>query len=205
MVRAFQQIKWEDRFLGDTGEVCLITVDGTTFRISEPRPFKKETNKIWYDQKTKKVSICYEIGVSIKTGRIVWFNGPYPAGWGPDLKIFNQKLIKLCIPLEKVMVNRNYRDSPRAYTKKHVVKYICREAYTLTPEYMAIWQALACHETINGRLKNWACLSQVHRRDRTKHDILFCAVLVITQLEILSPGYLPFEAGKDYHQKEKMF
>ena len=122
--------------------------------------------------KIKKTGICYEIGVSSKTGRIVWFNGPYPAGWGPDLKIINQKLIKLHIPLEKVMADRKYRDSPLAYTKKHVVKYICREAYTLTPEYMAISRALACHETINGRLKNWACLSQVYRHDR-KNTIFF--------------------------------
>ena len=80
-MKFYQQIKWEERYEGDTGEICLITVDGTTFRIYEPRPFKKEYNKIWYDQETKTAGVCYDISLCIKTGKIVWFNGPYPAGW----------------------------------------------------------------------------------------------------------------------------
>ena len=205
MVYNFQHIRWEDRFLGDTGEVCLVTVDGTTFRIWEPRPFKKEHNKIWFDQKTKKAGVCYEIAISIKTGRIVWFNGPYPAGWGPDLNIFNHKLIKLLLPFEKIMADRNYRDSASAYTKKHVTKYVCRETYTLKPEYMAISHALSRHETINGRMKNWGCLDQVYRHDRSKHHILFSAILVMTQMEILSPGPFPFESGNNYDHKHGIF
>ena len=54
----YQQIKWEERYEGDTREICLITVDGTTFCTYEPRTFKKEYNKIWYDQKTKAAGVC---------------------------------------------------------------------------------------------------------------------------------------------------
>ena len=66
MVRAFQQIKWEDPYLGDTGEICLITVDGTTFRISEPRPFKKETKKYGMTKKQRRSAFVTRLEFQLK-------------------------------------------------------------------------------------------------------------------------------------------
>ena len=44
--------------------------------------------------------------------------------------------------------------------------------------------ARARQETVNGRLKNWGCLTQIFRHDRNKHHLVAKAALVMTQLSI---------------------
>ena len=66
--------------MADPGQRCKITVDGTDFRIQEPSPFDPK----WYSHKFRGPGLRYEIGVCIKTGWIVWVNGPFPAGAWPD-------------------------------------------------------------------------------------------------------------------------
>ena len=82
-----------------------MTVDSSDFCIWEPRPYCRTRNAIWFLPKFKGAGLRYEVGVCIQTGDIVWFNGPYPCGWGPDIKIFNQKLRHLLLPYEKVMAD----------------------------------------------------------------------------------------------------
>jgi hypothetical protein len=198
-------VKFENRLIGNTGDVCLITVDGTDFEIWEPRPYNKEENKIWFSSKFKSAGVRYEIGICIKTGHIVWINGPYPCGWGCDLKIFKQKLATLLLPYEKVMCDRNYRDYPhQCYCKSHVQKYIDPNAIVKekTPEYQAIARATARHEDINGRFKEWGILDQVYRNDRDLHYIFFNAIAVVTQIEILNnrPAWSASGPGAHYVQ-----
>jgi hypothetical protein len=42
----------------------------------------------------------------------------------------------------------------------------------------------ACHETLNGRLKNWVILSQVYRHDIMRHGNVLRACAVVMQLTI---------------------
>ena len=63
-------ILWENRYISDIGEVCLVTVDGTVFRIFEPTPFWG----IWRSHKFNGPVLWYEIAVCIQTGHIVWIN-----------------------------------------------------------------------------------------------------------------------------------
>ena len=42
--------------------------------------------------------------------------------------------------------------------------------------------ARLCHETFNGRLKNWGIFERVYRHDITVHGTVFYACAVITQL-----------------------
>jgi len=44
------------------------------------------------------------------------------------------------------------------------------------------------HETVNKRFKDWQCLKRVFRHDISKHDSVFAAVAVITQLAIEKGG-----------------
>ena len=54
-------IVWDNRFLGDVGRRCLMTVDGTDYEIYQPALFSKH----WYSHKFNGPAIKYEIGVSI--------------------------------------------------------------------------------------------------------------------------------------------
>jgi hypothetical protein len=60
---------------------CHITLDGTDFAIYEPQPFSSN----WYLHKLYGPAACYELGVCIKKGWVVWANGPYEAGECSDL------------------------------------------------------------------------------------------------------------------------
>ena len=42
--------------------------------------------------------------------------------------------------------------------------------------------ALARHETVNGRLKNFAVLQQLFRHDRREHKFFFSLAVTVTQL-----------------------
>ena len=80
----FLQIKWENRYHGYRGRSCLVMVDGTDFWICELEPFTKD----FYLHKFAKAGLCYEVGVCIQTGLIVWINGPFAVGKYNDITIF---------------------------------------------------------------------------------------------------------------------
>jgi hypothetical protein len=90
-----------------------MTVDGTDCRVSEPRPYIKKYNRQWYSIKFGRAGVRYEIGVCIKTGNIVWYNGPYPCGAYTDCRIFQCRLKWLLGPTEKVLVDRGYGNDPK--------------------------------------------------------------------------------------------
>ena len=74
--------------MGDIGNDCLLSVDGTDFRlvIGWSKPF--------YDYKFKRSGYRYEVGLCIKTGNICWWNGPYQPGDWNDQMIFKDALAK---------------------------------------------------------------------------------------------------------------
>lgn len=156
---------------------CMVTVDGTDFRISEPQPFSPG----WYSHKFKGPGVRYEVAVSINGGDIVHINGPFACGHNPDITIFRSKLIYKLEAGEMVEADRGYRGEP---TK-------CR----LPVDYMNRRQrrqknrARARQETVNARFKTFAALSQRFRHritmeDMSKHRVVFESIAVITQLGI---------------------
>lgn len=78
------KIVWEKRLERDSGNDCLVSVDGTDFRIQQPSVF----SKIWYSHKFKGPGLRYEVAVSILTGDIVWLHGPLNVVLGPISKNF---------------------------------------------------------------------------------------------------------------------
>ena len=70
------QICFENRKMGDVGNDCLLSVDGTDFRIA------MGYNKAFWSYKFKKSGLRYEVALCIKTGDICWWSGPYAPGYG---------------------------------------------------------------------------------------------------------------------------
>ena len=154
----------------------MLIVDGTDFRRREPFPFVKEENKKWYSHKFKGAAFRWELASSVKTGRLCWFNGPFPCGIMPDLRIFWSNLKTLLLPSEGVLVDKGYKGDAKCITPFDAKCKRHRKAMS---------QLRARHETINGRLKNWECLYQTWRHHQHKHSFAVKAVLVITQLELI--------------------
>jgi hypothetical protein len=82
----------------------LATIDGVDFQIPEPIPFDSK----WYSHNFVSPGLRYKIGVCIKTGKLVSFNGPFECGSWPDLKIFRSRLKGMLSVGEKVIADRGY-------------------------------------------------------------------------------------------------
>ena len=169
------KIKFENRFKGDTLERCLLVVDGTDFRRQEPYPFTKLSNGPWFTPKFKSAGFRWEVGTSIKTGDVCWFNGPFPCGMMCDLRIF-RLTSKTCLRAEeKVVADKGYRGDSKVVTPLDAKNNDHRRAMSL---------GRARHETVNRRIKQWGALQQIWRHDNEKHAFSFRAVITIVQLEI---------------------
>ena len=85
---------------------------------------------------------------------------------------------------EKIIADRLYKNSSKAYTKCSVDKYSNEELQIKTDKYKAISKLLACHEIINGRFKEFTILKNIFHHDRNKHHLVFSAIAFITQIEL---------------------
>jgi hypothetical protein len=162
---------------------CLVTIDGTDFRIREPLPFSPK----WYSHKFQGPGLRYEVGVCIKTGWIVWINGPFPCGTWPDLNIARSSLVHYLQVGEYYIADGGYNDGNQ---------------YAITPNGLNNYQqktfalCRARHETVNARFKVFACLKNIFRHPLRKHGVLFRAVANIVQLQIQN-GNPPFDVEYD--------
>jgi hypothetical protein len=68
----------------DEEEVFIISVDGVHCRIQEVR---RDPGAKWFDHKSNGPGLAYEIGIGIRSGNLVWINGPFPAS-RHDITIF---------------------------------------------------------------------------------------------------------------------
>ena len=125
----------------------------------------------WCSHKFKGAGLRYELAVCIQTGDIVWLNGPYPCGQFNDIKIFKENLQKKLEKNEKVEADGIYRGVNGTRSKGDFVSRSDQRAKS---------KARGRHETVNGRIKNWACLRDVWRHPLDKHKYAFAAVVVIT-------------------------
>jgi hypothetical protein len=160
-------ICWANRFQGDVGNLCLVSVDGTDFQIYQWKPFWKG----WFSHKFKGPGVRYEVGLCIMTGHIVWIHGPFPCGKWPDLKIFRNAMKQQLSPGEKVQADLGYRGEPDYIVLPTGVNDIGQ-------------RVRARHETVNKRFKQWGILHRVFRHEVSKHQPAFGSVAVITELAI---------------------
>ena len=157
--------------MGDIGNVCKMSVDGTDFRIREPKPFSPK----WYSEKFNGPSLRYEVGICLITGWIVWINGPFPCGEWPDIRISRDSLIYMLRPNEKVLSDLGY---PGQY---HLQPEPGRRG-TRLERRKALGRSR--HENINGYFKEFGCLQQRWRHQIGLHDKVFWSVANLTQLKI---------------------
>ena len=165
------QVIWDNRMKKDIGNGCLVSVDGTDFRI--PQHGRK-----FYSHKFKKSGLRYEVALCIMTGDIVWINGPYEPGIWPDIKIFRDSLMS--------HLGRNERvEADDGYLGEHPQHVKCPAGFGNRKENEKMQQRVRNRqESINNRFKFWGILAQEFRHDIADHGDVFRTVAVISQLEI---------------------
>ena len=162
--------------MNDVGNDCLVSVDGTDVLIQEQSPW----SRMWYSHKFKGPGLRYEVALSIRTGLIVWLNGPFPCGSFPDLKIFRNGLQGMLGQFERVEADAGYVGCDPEYAKTPQSRFGSEDRKELQN------RVRARQETVNKRFKQFSILNQRFRHDLSLHVVVFDAVAVITQLSILS-------------------
>ena len=173
------QIQWIFDNDNDFDNHDVVSVDGVHFWIWEPSKFLSTT---WYSPKYKKAALTYEIALSLYHDKIVWVNGPFPAGEN-DKKVFNKPdgLASKLKPGQVAIGDEGYvgqkdkvvaRNSLNDATTKEIKK-----------------RSKAWQETINSRLKAFGILNQpfrctgAHRLPRHKAALEACLVIIQYELE----------------------
>lgn len=169
-------ILFENRYIGDQGHDCLLSVDGTDFRI----PLVHNDIKAFWTYKFKTCGLRYEVGLSILNGDICWTNGPKPPGLWNDNMIFQNLLAQMLDHNERVEADDGYIGSAPQYVK-------CPGNIANEEERRELQQRVRNrHETVNSnrRFKQFQILKQVFRHDPTLHHVVFTAIAVLTQISI---------------------
>jgi len=183
------KIQLSDRFLNDTNQRALMVVDGTDFKIK--KVMRKDNPKCYdvrfYSHKFKSAGLRYEVATCINTGEIVWFNGPFPAGRFPDIKIFRLSLKKRLLNGELVWADLGYRGDDNTFTPNELPVNINH------PLRAQFCRARAYIEAINGRFKRFGALKHTFRHSIHKHHLIFIPVAIILQLEIRCGFTIPFQ------------
>lgn len=170
---------------------CMVTVDGTDFRIKEQFPFDSR----WYSHKYNGPGVRYEFAISIATGWIVRVYGPFPCGDWPDLRIARHELIYILEPGEYYIADKGYRDGYNwCYSPTGDDTYADRQIAALR----------ARHENVNRRIKEWGAMQQKWRHPIEKHGIMLGAIANIVQLGLETDAPLRYvhyderEFGEDF-------
>ena len=142
-------------------------MDGIDFPINEPSPFSSQ----WFSHKFHGAGLRYEIGIRVRSARIVWASGPYAAGAHSDVSIFRNDLKNRLAPFEFVIADSGYSDVRciQPPGKSH-------------PDHSILAKIRAGHGTANRRLKQFSVLRLKFMHNLNRHLDCFCAVLNITAL-----------------------
>lgn len=169
-------IKLDNRFHGYDGTTrCLLSVDGLDCMVNEPWPFDEK----WYSQKFNGPAVKYEIAVCIKTGYIVWLNGPFVAS-ASDATICINGLIPLLADDEGLKVDAGYRGHDKFKRPETANSRDGRKQKSVVR---------GRHENVNSRLKIFDVLNipfrhlQPRSKMMEKHGKCFEAIVVVTQLK----------------------
>jgi hypothetical protein len=173
-----QKIVWPDKW----DDIWALTVDGQHCWVHEQLHPIWSQDPQYFSHKYSKAGLNYELAIALFKNQVVSMKGPYPAG-SNDLQIFTTKGLeeKLLADGVKAIGDGGYHghqksiSAPNPHDSKGVRMFKSR--------------ALLRHETFNGHMKKFDCLSGRFRHSVERFENCFEAVCVICQhqIEIESP------------------
>jgi hypothetical protein len=162
----------------DEDEIFLVSVDGVHCRIQEIR---KDPGAKWYSHKFNGPALSYELGIAIRSNRLVWINGPFPAS-RHDITTFRSEhnpgdgLMNRIPDGKRAIGDSGYKGEPakvsvtRDGDSDDVKKFKAR--------------AKSRHETFNSRIKSFKILDNAFRHGFERHKTVFEAVCICVQYDI---------------------
>ena len=165
------------------------TVDGIHYLITEPRPFSTQYSSHKFGGKA---ALVYEFVVSVHEQRLVWINGPFPAGT-QDRTVFRRKL-KQAIEAKQQQRSGFFRViADDGYFAKDLTGLLSFRN-ELDPHDLAYFKdrALSRHESFNRLTKNYDCMEEAFHHDKgenpdqehPRHEACLVAICVTTNYEL---------------------
>jgi len=170
-----KKIRWIPRLDNPEKETFILSLDGTDFRIWEPKHPTRPIDKGMMSHKFKHAAVKYEIAVSVQKSKVCFFSGPYRGGEN-DLEMFRKTLKHKVKEGKKVIADGGYA------TNKTDERMLSIPNPLDSPELKNFKSRSRLRlETLNGRLKKYEVLNQTFRHGLEKHRLAFEAVLVTCQ------------------------
>ena len=180
-----KKIVWDARLDHPDSEKFAVSVDGVDFWTTEKAHPTFNMDKGNCSHKFNKCAAKYEIVLSVFESKCVSINGPFRGGES-DLNIFIDKTKEKLVQSGKIaIVDKGYRS-----------KIAEENALMSFPDKMDRQElsnfksrARLRHESFNGRLKAFGCLSKrfSHGFEKHKHALEAVVVIVQYQMELGSP------------------
>jgi hypothetical protein len=166
-------------------------IDGTDLEILRP-PLPPELEnashaeqwefyKLWYSHKLNTTAIKYELGVHVKTGKIVWFHGPF-RGATADISIFRDSLMTKLVPREMVMADLGYCGTISILTAEKGSAY---KEIRRTPEDKIFNSVRSKIERTIGRIKFFNICHTAFRNSLASHRSIFDVVCRLTNVNLI--------------------
>jgi hypothetical protein len=171
---------WED------DEIFIGSVDGVNCRIQEVR---KDPGSKWFDYKSNGAGVGYELGIAIRSGNLIWIQGPFTASTHDVTKLRGGEKD------EPLLAN----PSPTALTDKVEggQRFVGDSGHRGEPKKVSITRpgdsvemkrfkarVKSRHETFNGRIKSFLVLAMPFRHDISQHQQCFESVCIAVQYDI---------------------
>jgi hypothetical protein len=128
--------------------------------------------------------LAYELGIAIRSAKLVWINGNFPAGQNDIIVYRKPNGLKSKIPANKrVIGDEGHKGEPEQISIRNPFDSLAiRELKH---------RAIAWHKTFNARIKCFQILDQRFRHGNTptktvlkNHKAVFEAVCVVVQFEM---------------------
>jgi hypothetical protein len=149
-------------------------LDVTECEIQSPTLYEWE----YYSSKSKTHTLKYEVGISMKTHKIVWINGPYK-GSIHDLSIARDKVYSQMKIEEKALCDKGYIGGEKSICPFKPAKTDAQKQFNL--KHYSVRQSV---ERTNLRFKKFNVLNSVWKgKDFSIHAYLFKAIAIIIQLD----------------------
>jgi hypothetical protein len=182
------KITWDESIDDPNGPILVLTVDGTDFRMHEPKHPTLPRDSKQCSHKHKHACARYEVAVSVFKPKICWISGPWKGG-KPDKEIMKESGLLDKIPEGKLVI----ADGGYSIKDQQSRKKLSLPQTTDSKELQNFKsRARLRQETVNSRLHNFGCLSTLaFRHGYDYHKDAFEAVCVICQYQ-MDNGSEPF-------------
>lgn len=173
-----KKIVWDDSLNDPNTEIFIVLVDGVDFRMWEKKHPTLPIDRGYCSKKFNHCGAKYELCMSIFRPKCVWINGPFRCG-KHDLTVFRDGL-KAKMPPGKLV------NADRGYITSRADERMLATPNTMDPAALQNFKSRVRlrHETFNGRIKFFNCLSETFRHGFDNHKFALEAVCVTVQYQM---------------------